>query len=171
MKWKPSRDDFLWEVADHGRTTIKERSFSLEREALKASGIKEKRTVELYSNRIDSLYYPFIPSLLHSSDPVTKARILFDFLWATKPFRYEPGGPFRLSEVINSQLDKESRTVGNCLGLTLLYNCLLQRAGLHVGTLFLENAFGIGPHVLTLLSTNESLIDIENILPDGFDYK
>ncbi|NVL93151.1 MAG: tetratricopeptide repeat protein, partial [Desulfobacterales bacterium] len=28
-----------------------------------------------------------------------------------------------------------------------------------------------GPHVLTLLETGESVIDIENILPQGFDYK
>ncbi len=35
----------------------------------------------------------------------------------------------------------------------------------------MENAFEIGPHVLTFLQTKGSLIDIENILPEGFDYK
>jgi tetratricopeptide (TPR) repeat protein len=43
--------------------------------------------------------------------------------------------------------------------------------GIHAGALYLENAFGRGPHVLTLLQTEGSMIDIENILPDGFDYK
>lgn len=38
-------------------------------------------------------------------------------------------------------------------------------------TLYLENAFGIGRHVLIILQTEESLIGIENILPDKFDYK
>ena len=37
--------------------------------------------------------------------------------------------------------------------------------------LFLEDAFGIGPHVLTILPTMDSSIDVENILPDGYDYK
>jgi tetratricopeptide (TPR) repeat protein len=37
--------------------------------------------------------------------------------------------------------------------------------------LYLENAFGRGPHVLTIFRGKESMIDIENILPDGFDYK
>ena len=37
--------------------------------------------------------------------------------------------------------------------------------------LYLENAFGMGPHVLTVLKTEDSIIDIENIFPDGFDYK
>jgi tetratricopeptide (TPR) repeat protein len=37
--------------------------------------------------------------------------------------------------------------------------------------LYVENAFGIGPHVLTMVSTEGLLIDIENILPDGFDFK
>ena len=35
----------------------------------------------------------------------------------------------------------------------------------------MENAFGIGPHVLTLVKTEGFLIDVENILPDGFDFK
>ena len=35
----------------------------------------------------------------------------------------------------------------------------------------MENAFGIGPHVLTMIRTEGLLIDVENILPDGFDFK
>jgi tetratricopeptide (TPR) repeat protein len=43
--------------------------------------------------------------------------------------------------------------------------------GMNANALYLENAFGIGPHVLTLLQTEASTVDIENILPEGFDYK
>jgi len=42
---------------------------------------------------------------------------------------------------------------------------------IHADALYFENAFGMGPHVLTLLQTGASAIDIESILPDGFDYK
>jgi tetratricopeptide (TPR) repeat protein len=73
--------------------------------------------------------------------------------------------------VVDAQLSGEDRAVGNCLGLTLLYNCLLKRIGIDAEALYVENAFGIGPHVLTMISTEGLLIDVENILPDGFDFK
>jgi tetratricopeptide (TPR) repeat protein len=43
--------------------------------------------------------------------------------------------------------------------------------GIEADALYLENAFGIGPHVLTFLQTEDFSMDIENILQDGFDYK
>ena len=61
--------------------------------------------------------------------------------------------------------------MGNCLGLTLLYNCLVKRTGIEAEALYLENAFDIGPHVLTILKIDDLTIHVENILPDGFDYK
>jgi tetratricopeptide (TPR) repeat protein len=73
--------------------------------------------------------------------------------------------------VIDEQMSRETQNVGNCLGLTLLYNCLLRRMGIMAEALYLEDAFGIGPHVLTILPTKASLIDVENIFPDGYDYK
>ena len=76
-----------------------------------------------------------------------------------------------LNQVIDAQLNKTAQTVGNCLGLTLLYNCLLLKMSIKAQALYLENAFGIGPHVLTILTINESIIDVENTLPEGFDYK
>jgi tetratricopeptide (TPR) repeat protein len=102
---------------------------------------------------------------------VAKARSLFTWLWIEKPTRYKSHGPFRLGEVADAQLSEEHQTVGNCLGLTLLYNCLLRRIGIEAEALYLENAFGIGPHVLTLVKTEGFLIDVENILTDGFDFK
>jgi len=42
--------------------------------------------------------------------------------------------------------------------------------GIHSDALYLENAFGIGPHVLTVLKAGQRTIEVENILPEGFDY-
>ena len=117
------------------------------------------------------MYRQFYPQIIFTSDLVIKARALFRWLWEEKPARYEPKGNFRLSHVIDAQLSKDNQTVGNCLGLSLLYNCLLRSMEIDAEALYIENAFGRGPHVLTLLQTEESLIDIENIFPEGFDYK
>ena len=117
------------------------------------------------------MHQQFIRRLTSTSDSLTRARALFDWLWEEKPDRYKTHGNFKLNEVIDAQLNRNKRTVGNCLGLTLLYNCLLRKMGIHAEALYLENAFETGPHVLTFLQTKESFVDIENILPDGFDYK
>ncbi len=121
--------------------------------------------------KLDHLHQQFIREIIPSLNQLTKAKALFNWLWEEKPARYEPHGNYKLNKLIGAQLSKDSRTVGNCLGLTLLYNCLLQKMGINAGALYLENAFEIGPHVLTFLQTKESSIDIENILPYGFDYK
>jgi len=145
--------------------------FNLEKESLLASGLKDNRRLVEYRGKLDQLTKQFIGQMKPSHEPVEKARVLFDWLWERKPGRYKPQGHFRLNDVIDAELSKECRTVGNCLGLTLLYNCLLRRAGINGGTLYLENAFGIGPHVLTVIQIEGSLIDIENSFSDGFDYK
>jgi hypothetical protein len=43
--------------------------------------------------------------------------------------------------------------------------------GVNAGAAWLEYAFETRPHVLTVLPPKERVIDIENILPEGFDYK
>jgi tetratricopeptide (TPR) repeat protein len=146
-------------------------SFDLEKEALRASDIKEAGPMEEYKSRLDGLSREFERDVKPPSNQVRIARALFDWLWTQKPARYEHGGPYRLNEVIDSQLSKGDEAVGNCLGLTLLYNCLLRRAGIVAGALHLENAFETGPHVLSTLMIGESIIDIENSLSEGFDYK
>ena len=145
--------------------------FNLEKESLLASGLKDNDRLVEYREKLGQLTKQFIDQMKRSHEPVEKARVLFDWLWERKPGRYKPQGHFRLNDVIDAELSKDSRTVGNCLGLTLLYNCLLRRAGINGGTLYLENAFGIGPHVLTVIQIEGSLIDIENSFSDGFDYK
>jgi hypothetical protein len=148
-----------------------EMKFNLEKEALLASGIKGKNRLAVYGKKLDYLHEQFIHQILPPPHPAGKARDLFIWLWKEKPTRYAPHGHFRLSHAIDAQLNKEDPAVGNCLGLTLLYNCLLRRMGIRADALYLENAFGIGPHVLTLLQAEGSTIDIENIFPDGFDFK
>jgi len=145
--------------------------FGLEKKALIASGITKDDLIASYLSKLDKLHQRFIHEMNHISDPLTTAKALFDWLWIKKPARYAPHGHYRLHHVIDSQLSRDSQAVGSCLGLTLLYNCLLRRAGIKAGALHLENAFGIGPHVLSILKTKDSIIDIENILPDGFDYE
>jgi tetratricopeptide (TPR) repeat protein len=43
--------------------------------------------------------------------------------------------------------------------------------GIRAEASYLEIAFETRPHVFTTLQTKTSSIDIENILPEGFDYK
>ena len=153
------------------RYFIKKRAFNLEKEALSASDIREKDKITEYVTKLTHLCQEFIQEVTPPSDPLTKAKMLFSWLWEEKPARYKPQGNYRFNDVIDAQLSKDQQTVGNCLGLTILYNCLLRRMNIIAEALYLENAFGIGPHVLSLLQIGETLIDIENILPNGFDYK
>lgn len=135
-----------------------------------ASGVREKDEIAEYLGKFDYLYQRFIRQMPPPA-PLNKARAFFTWLWIEKPLRYKPHGNYKLSEAIDAQLDDDAKTVGNCLGLTLLYNCLLRRMGIMAEALYLENAFGMGSHVLTILKMEESFMDIENIFPNGFDYK
>ena len=146
-------------------------TFNLEEEALFASGIREKRKIVTYSAKLDQLDEQFIYQMTPTHEPIEKIRALFNWLWLEKPARYKSQGNYRLNEVIDCQMSDDVEKVGNCLGLTLLCNCLLRRIGIRAEALYLENAFETGPHVLTTLQIKKSLIDIENIIPDGFDYK
>ena len=147
------------------------KEFNLEKESLLASGVRDDEGLAKYMQKLDDLYRQFIYSVMPPSDLLAKAEALFEWLWTEKPARYKPHGNFRLTDVIDAHLSRDSQTVGNCLGLTLLYNCLLKKMSINAEALYTENAFGVGPHVLTFLKIKELLIDVENILPDGFDYK
>lgn len=147
------------------------KEFNFEKESLLASGVRENEQLTLSIQKLDDLHRQFISSTVPPPDSLAKAEALFKWLWTEKPARYKSHGSYKLHHVIDAQLSQDSQTVGNCLGLTVLYNCLLRRVGIVAEALYLENAFGMGPHVLTLLQKEGSLIDIENILPEGFDYK
>ncbi|MFH1124762.1 MAG: tetratricopeptide repeat protein [Pseudomonadota bacterium] len=145
--------------------------FDLEREALIASGLRDEDRTSEYMAKLQSLCRPFVSQGDVPPSILTKAKGLFDWLWKSKPTRYRLQGHWRLHNVIDAQISEGNHAVGNCLGLTLLYNCLLRRIGIEAEALYLENAFGIAPHVLTLLRVNDSTIDIDHMLPEGFDYR
>lgn len=153
------------------KISIRRVRFNLEREALRASGIKEKSLVLGYLSTLNHIHQQFSLAITPQQDPLTRAQALFDWLWAQNQNRYQPHGNFRLTAVIEAHIRYPSQSVGNCLGLTLLYNCLLRRTGITPGAIYLENAFGKGPHVLTLIREGGSWIDVENIVPNGFDYR
>jgi tetratricopeptide (TPR) repeat protein len=148
-----------------------EKKFDLEKEAFLASGVNGKDELAIYENRLHLVVQQFHSEISQGPDPLIEASDLFAWLWREKPTRYRLRGQFRLSDVIDAQLRKGDQPVGNCLGLTVFYNCLLRRMGVLADVLYLDNAFGMGSHVLTLLRDGKSMIDIENILPDGFNYK
>lgn len=145
--------------------------FDLKKEALTASGLRDEDQIRDYLRKLDCLSRQFNLGGTHDFSLPTRAEMLFDALWKDRPHRYKPQGHFRLNQVIDAQLNKKRRAVGNCLGLTLLYNCLLKKIGIEAEALHLKNAFGIGPHVLTVLRIDDFMIDVENVLPNGFDYK
>ena len=145
--------------------------FDLQREALIASGIKEDDCIKKYFSKLHHLHTQFLSSVIPSDSPLTRAKQLFNWLWHDKPNRYKPKGCYRLHKVIDAQLSREKESVGNCLGLTLLYNCLLGKSGIKAKGLNLEYAFGIRPHVLTILQKENLTIDIENTILDGFNYE
>jgi tetratricopeptide (TPR) repeat protein len=138
--------------------------------ALIASGIRTSKGLDRYLLRLDTLCQQIEPCAT-GKDNLNKARAIFDWLWQTKPNRAERKGSFRLTEVIDAQLDPGTEKVGNCLGLTVLYNVLAQKFGLNVKAIHVEDALGQGPHVFSILDTGKETVDIDNIFPNGFDFK
>ncbi|MGB2853845.1 MAG: tetratricopeptide repeat protein [Dehalococcoidia bacterium] len=135
--------------------------------ALIASGVNEVREFNSYMAKIDQLCQEIAHA--RKAAEVERAKEIFHWLWKSKPHRYQQRGNFKLNNVIDAQLG-ETETVGNCLGLTVLFNVLTQSFGLEVKAVHLEYAFGIGPHVFTVLHAGSRSIDIEHSLPYGFDY-
>ena len=145
--------------------------FDLAKEALTASGLKDEDQIRGYLHKLDSLSRQFSPKRAGDFSRLSRAKKLFEALWKDRANRHQPQGRFQLNHVIDAQLSRKRAEVGNCLGLTLLYNCLLKKIGVEAEALNLENAFGIGPHVLTVIRTGDLTVDVENIMPEGFDYK
>ena len=155
------------EPAELEKMLLEGEKMDLAQGALIASGVNEVREFNRYLAKIDQLCQEITHSLKGSD--VERAKEIFHWLWRPKPHRYQQRGSFKLNDVIDAQLG-ERETVGNCLGLTVLFNVLAQRFGLEVKAVHLEYAFGIGPHVFTVLHAESRSIDIEHSLPYGFDY-
>ncbi len=138
--------------------------------ALIASGVRTRKDLENYLAKLNTLYQQ-VKADIPADTKLEKARAIFDWLWRKKPNRSERKGSYKLTEVLDAQLDPEIEKVGNCLGLTVLYHLLALRLGLKVKAIHVEHAFRQGPHVFSVLYTGKSAKDIEHILPNGFDFK
>jgi len=138
--------------------------------ALIASGGKNQVDLDSYLAKLNTLYQQ-VKSEIPAASELRIAGAFFDWLWHVKPNRCERQGSYRLTDVLDAQLDPKIEKVGNCLGLTVLYHALAQRLGMKVKAIHVEDAFGQGPHVFSILYTGGGTIDIEHILPNGFDFK
>ena len=141
-------------------------SMSLPQAAFIASGVNSSQLKE-YMKKIFNMITD-LRNHVKGHDKVKNAETIFNRMWKTKPNRYELEGNFRLTEVVDAQLDKTEK-IGNCLGLTILYNSLAQELSLSMKAAHLDNFMG-HPHVFSILYTETSMIPIENIFPNGFDY-
>ncbi len=140
-------------------------------EVLTASGLEEADRIDHYHTVLTTIADRFLPCRGSAEQPVETARRLFSWLWRRKPSRYRRGASYRLHEVLDHEEDPGTPVVGNCLGLTALYHCLLRQLGIRARIVSLGWAFGKGPHVLSLLETDAGPYDIEHIFPDGFGYR
>jgi tetratricopeptide (TPR) repeat protein len=138
--------------------------------ALIASGVKNDKYLDNYLAKLNTLYQQ-VKADIPATSELRKAGALFDWLWHKKPDRCERRGSYRLTEVLDAQLDPKIEKVGNCLGLTVLYHLLAHRLSLKVKAIHVEDAFGQGPHVFSILYIGKGTVDIEHILPNGFDFK
>lgn len=145
--------------------------FDFKKQALIASGLKGGSRLAAALDQLECLFQQFLHYDNASLSIQTRAKNLFDWLWKQKPGRYRPNSNYRLDRVIEAQSTDGNHAVGNCLGLTLLYNSLVEMIGIQAEALHLQNGFGRGPHVLTLLKIGDDILHIENILAQGFDYK
>ena len=141
----------------------------LEEAALIASGVKSQLEREHYLFLFRKLVSQITPQMPQGNE-MSRAQYLSNCLWQAKPRQYLPGGYFRLNEVLEAQFRPGTGPVGNCLGLTVLYNSLARQFGLDVAAVHLEKAFHGVPHVFTLLRTDGGQVDIEHVSADGFNY-
>jgi tetratricopeptide (TPR) repeat protein len=138
--------------------------------ALIASGVNSSVDLDNYLAKLNTLYQQVAPEI-PTRGQLQKAKALFDWLWTKKPYRYQYQGSFRLTHVVDAQLDPRIESVGNCLGLTVLYNALAQRCGLEMKAVYLEEAHGRRSHVFSTFIRGNNTVDMDNIFPNGFDFK
>jgi tetratricopeptide (TPR) repeat protein len=148
-------------------------SVSLERGLLIVSGLKTEGEIKTYTQKLDQIYHGFIEKLT-SKSPVSLATLreymvasmahsLFEYLWNTKPKRCD--GNFLLTDVIDAQLDPDvNRKVGSCVGLTDRFTVLGLRENLNLTILVSDS------HMVNRLRVDDSLYNIDNTDPLGFDY-
>jgi len=153
---------------------LKEGKCSVERALLVVSGLQSEEEVAEYQRKLDYIQNDFeemYSRYADLGDEVQTARTLFDYLWETKPHRYN--SDFFLDKVIDNQLDGDwNKAVGDCVGLTSLYSVLGVRLGLDLAVLNGKmHPSDKSDHVLNVLTAEDGEIAIENTSPFGFDEK
>jgi tetratricopeptide (TPR) repeat protein len=138
-------------------------------QALRASGLSDPEDISIYGEKLDQLTHSFLQLGDKSKSIYQTAADLFQWLWGRKPNRYQAEASFRLYEVTDAWQDRARTVIGNCLGLTLLYNALLKGLGVEAGAVYLENQFPQRPHVFSYLILDDKQIDVDHMLPDGYD--
>ena len=150
----------FFEVAENGTLSV-----SLPQASFVASGVDSfqlKEYMKKFFNLVTEL-----KNHVKGHDPVKTAETIFNWLWRTKPNRYELEGNFRLTQVVDAYLDETER-VGNCLGLTMLYNSLAQELSLPMKAAHFDKFMG-RPHVFSILYNGLAHMDVETTTPEGFD--
>lgn len=149
------------------------KDISLERGLLIVSGLKTEEEIRKYTQKLNHVHNGFIEKLksknpisistLRKYMPISRAKLLFEYLWNTKPMRCN--GNFLLTDVIDAQLNPDiNHKVGTCIGLTSLYTVLGLIEGLNLTILVNNN------HILNRLKVDEIIYNIENTDPFGFNY-
>lgn len=153
---------------------------SVERALLVLSGLSTEEEISLYERKIDDIFSRFLKKLPEWENPrkfaagpdssvwctppylhESIAKSLFDYLWTSKPKRFEEC--FLLAGAVDSQLDPDvNRTVGNCVGLTSLYSVLGLKAGLNLSVVANSD------HMLGRLRIGSRIIDMDHTDPLGF---
>ncbi len=126
-----------------------------------ASGIRNRDELESYLVKFGELV-AIIGSdekVNNAKTDVDKAEAVFNWLWVSKPNRYNSAP--RLTEALDNQLS-DSEEVGDCMGLTLLYNSVCQRLGIDM------NAVWTIRHIYSAMDVGEEINPIENTSRDGF---
>jgi tetratricopeptide (TPR) repeat protein len=149
------------------------KSVSLERGLLIISGLKTEGEIRTYTQKLDQIYHGFIEKLRSKSPlslastrnymPTSVAKWLFEYLWNTKPKRCN--GNFLLTDVIDAQLNPDiNQKVGSCVGLTSLYTVLGLRESLELTILVSDS------HMVNRLRVDDTIYNVDNTDPLGFDY-
>lgn len=145
---------------------------SLERALFIISGLATEREIKRYIGKLDEIHNGFTEKLKTKSPlnlSATRkylvsfhAKLLFEYLWNSKPKRYDSN--FLLTDVINAQLNRDiNQKVGSCVGLTSLYTVLGLRENLNL-TIMVSDS-----HIVNRLRLDNTLADIDNTDPFGFD--
>jgi tetratricopeptide (TPR) repeat protein len=160
----PLEDEFI-------QNTKAGKTVSLERGLLIISGLKTEVEVNEYIGKLDQIHHGFMERV-ESKSPLSlstlrkymagsRAKLLFEYLWNTKPKRCNSN--FLLTDVIDAQLNSDiNQKVGSCVGLTSLYTVLGIRENLSLTILASDG------HILNRLRVDGNIYNIDNTDPLGF---